>query len=224
MVSWNPDLLEKHVAPEISAFTEAYTPDLQDDFEQHKYWLANHFLNSAMRSAFKPPIKQYVLNYIYRSQVLFRLYHEAINSTSEYLKGNEPHNPKIGKYFDAISIWETVFHNWAVAFDLVVKLNGNNKFFVKGSGSEEERAYDINNEIKHCGGSIFGGHWTENSTIPIWLTNTGITSHKNHITYIEISELVREVAKFANKLQDLFHLRNLNSCTGKITGSAISSS
>ncbi len=160
------------------------------------------FLNNALRSSFKPLVKQYIQNYIFRAEVLFRLYHEAIDATKEYLEGNDPLNPKVSSYYKAISIWETVFLNWAVAFDLIVKLGGNKKLFTKGDGSEEERAYEIHNEIKHCGGSIFGGHWTENGTIPIWLTNSGMSSHNHTITYDEISELVREVAKFATEVQD----------------------
>ena len=202
MVRWNSELFEKHVAPGISGFTDAVIPDLRDDFDQSSYWLTNHFLNNALGPSFKAPIKQYVQNYIFRAEVLFRVYHEARDATLDYLVGNDPLNPSVSRYYKAISIWETVFLNWAVAFDLVVKLNDNKKLFVKGDDSEEERAHEIQNEIKHCGGSILGGCWTDTSTIPIWLTNTGISSHNYNITFIELSELVTEVAKFANKLQD----------------------
>lgn len=128
--------------------------------------------------------------------------HEAREATIDYLNGNDPYNPRVSRYYKAISIWETVFLNWAVAFDLIVKLNGNKKLFVKGKGSEEERAYEIQNEIKHCGSSIFGGHWTETSTLPIWLTNTGISTHLNKISFNEISSLVIETAIFADELQE----------------------
>lgn len=202
MVSWNSEILEKHIAPGISDFTEANIPDLRGDYDQAEYWLTNHFLNNALRTSFNPPIKQYVQNYIFRAEVLFRLYHEARDVTLDYLEGNDPRNPRVSRYYKAISIWETVFLNWAVAFDLIVKLNNNKRLFVKGEGSEEERAHEIQNEIKHCGGSIFGGHWTETSTIPIWLKNSGISSHNYNISFSELSDLVVEVAEFANELQD----------------------
>lgn len=202
MVSWNSEILEKHIAPGISDFTEAKIPDLCDDYDQAEYWLTNHFLNNALRTSFKPPIKQYVQNYIFRAEVLFRLYHEARDVTLDYLEGNDPRNPRVSRYYKAISIWETVFLNWAVAFDLIIKLNDNKNIFVKGEGSKEEKAHEIQNEIKHCGGSIFGGHWTETSTIPIWLTNNGISSHNYKISFSELSELVAEVAKFTSELQD----------------------
>jgi len=202
MVSWNTKLLAKHIAPDIGTFTEADIPDLRADYEQANYWLSNHFLNNALRTSFKVPVKQYVQNYIFRTEVLFRLYHEARDATLDYLEDNDPYNPKISSYYKAISIWEMVFLNWAVAFDLIVKLNGNKKLFTKGAGSEEERAHEIQNEIKHCGGSIFGGHWTETSTIPIWLNNTGISSHNYQITFSELASLVSEVASLANELQD----------------------
>lgn len=202
MVSWNTELLEKNIAPGISDFTEADIPDLQADYEQSAYWLANHFLNNAFRSSLKAPDKQYVQNYLFRAEVLFRLYHEAKDATLDYLVGNDPLNPRVSRYYKAISIWETVFLNWAVAFDLIVKINGGTKLFIKLEGSKEERLHNMQNEIKHCGGRIFGGDWTETSTIPIWLTNTGISSHNSKLTFIEISELVTEVAKLANKLQD----------------------
>lgn len=202
MVSWNSKLLEKHIAPGISDFTDADIPDLQDDYEQSSYWLTNHFLNNALRTSFKVPVKQYVQNYIFRAEVLFRLFHDARGATLDYLDGNDPFNPRVSRYYKAISIWETVFLNWAVAFDLIVKLNGNTKLFTKGDGSVEERAHEMQNEIKHCGGSIFGGHWTETSTIPIWLNNTGISSHNYQISFSELSGLVSEIANLANELQD----------------------
>ena len=219
MISWNPELLDKHIAPEISKFTEASIPDLQKDFEQSKYWLTNHFLNNSLRRPFKTPTKQYVQNFIFRAEVLFRLFHEARESTLDYLEENNPNNPAVSKYYRAISIWETVFLNWAVAFDLVIKLNDNKKLFESGDNSQEERLHLIQNEIKHCGGSILGGHWTEASTIPIWLTNTGISSHRNSITFDEITELVKEVAKFANEIQDpITFSENNNKDTQAVSG------
>jgi hypothetical protein len=208
MIAWNPDLLEKHIAPEIAEFTEANMTNLESEFDQHKHWLNNHFLNNALRSSFKPKFKQFALNFIFRAQTSFRLYHQAIKSTEEYLSSNNIDNPNIGKYYEAISIWETVLLNWAVAFDVFKKFNSDEKIFESNDGSEEERAYFMHNEIKHCGGNIFGesfgleDNWTETSTIPIWLTNSGIKSHRKFLGYSDISNLIKELAIFADKLQD----------------------
>lgn len=202
MVSWNSDLLEKHIAPDIGNFTEADIPDLRANYQQSNYWLTNHFLNNSLIASFKAPIKQYVQNFIFRTEVLFRLYHEARDATQDYLDGNDPCNPRISSYYKAISIWEMVFLNWAVAFDLIVKLNENRKQFAKGDGSKEERIHEMQNEIKHCGGSIFGGHWSETNTIPVWLSNEGISSHNYQITFSELASLVSDAANLANDLQD----------------------
>ncbi len=43
MVSWNPEILNKHVATGISDFISANIADLRGDFDQAQYWLTNHF-------------------------------------------------------------------------------------------------------------------------------------------------------------------------------------
>jgi hypothetical protein len=45
MVQWNPEILDKLIAPGVSRFTDARVPDVGREFPEAEHWLANHFLN-----------------------------------------------------------------------------------------------------------------------------------------------------------------------------------
>lgn len=201
MVNWNTDILNKFIAPEIGSFTDADIIDLREDHKEHPYWLSNHFLNNALRNSFKEPYRQYAINFIFRSQMAFDYYHQARKKTLEYLIGNEPTNPKVSKYYEAISLWELVFINWSICLDIVKVMDGNN-IFEKGDGSKEQRAYDIYNVIKHYGSKIRNETIKNDLTIPMWLSNNGFCSVSNSLTYSELAGLIKDAAKIADKIQD----------------------
>lgn len=142
----------------------------------------------------------------------FDYYHQARDKTLEYLEGNDPHNPKISKYYGAISLWESSLINWSICLD-IVNVMKKEKIFKTGDGSGEQRAYDIHNEIKHCGGKIRGKTIKGNLTIPMWLTNSGFCSVGNNLSYSEFSGLIKDVAKLADEIQDPlgFHESNKGS-------------
>ncbi|MEZ5543339.1 MAG: hypothetical protein R3F42_15055, partial [Pseudomonadota bacterium] len=104
-MQWNPEILSKLIAPGIAEFRSAVVPDLTDKFPQAPYWVVNHFLNNALRAAFKDRWRQVVLAYIRRSHNAFAAYHDARVRTLGYLDGNNPRDPRVGRYFDAVSSW-----------------------------------------------------------------------------------------------------------------------
>lgn len=98
---WSSSVLDKHVAPGISAFTAADIPDLQSDFPEWRHWVTNHFLSNVLRGGFKEPWRQYAVNFIRRSRATFNFYHTAREVTTKYLNGNDVLNPKVGQYYEA---------------------------------------------------------------------------------------------------------------------------
>lgn len=94
-VSWNPDLLNRDLAPEIAQFTEALIPELIVEGEKVQDWMANHFLNSVFRAQFAGKKLQFVFNIIYRAQACFEGYEEARASTQRFLENGKPDNPPL---------------------------------------------------------------------------------------------------------------------------------
>lgn len=200
-IQFNSDLLEKYIAPNISQFNVAEIPDLRQVYDQHLYWLTNHFLNSSLSGAFTSPMRQYAFNAIYRIQNAFRDYHEARELTYKYLSITNSNNPAIKPYFDALSRWESCFLNWAILVDIFSKMIIS-KAFEKADGSPDQRAYDMSNAIKHCGDAIRRGEHDASLTVPLWLENAGFRSRELFISYQEFSQLMSQAADFANELQN----------------------
>lgn len=195
---WNPKVIEEHFAPEIGSFTSAPIPDLTAEFPQADFWVANHVLNTIFRGSFKNPFKQYAMNLLFRARAAFRAYSSAREVTLNYLNESSPTRPNTRLYCDAVAAWETFLFNWAACVRIVTTL-GKRRVFEPGDGSEEQRAYDLSNDMKHWAeGSAFDA----GETIPVWLTNEGLKSRRGIVTYGELGDLARDMAKLPDEVQD----------------------
>lgn len=135
---FNTDLLERFVAPGITSFDQAEIPDLRQVHDQHPYWLANHFLESILATAYQGFYRQYVFNSLYRIQTAFSSYHEARDLTGKYLSITILDNPAIGAYFQALARWETCFLNWQILVEIFNKMSKEH-LFQADDGSAEQR-------------------------------------------------------------------------------------
>jgi len=201
MPQFNPYILNRNVAPGIAEFTHADIPDLRAQFPESEHWLSNHFLNTLLGPNFKGLFRQYAINMLCRAQAQFGLYHQAREATSTYLEKSSHHNPAVRLYYAAIVLWESCFLNYQIFFDLFVNITGQ-KWFAKNDGSEEQRAYEIANTIKHWGGVIQANNHHDDHTIPMWLSNAGFHTHTMEITYGELAAITTEIAKTADDLQN----------------------
>jgi hypothetical protein len=201
-MQWNREILEKYVAPEIADFTSADVPDLRPDFPEWTHWMANQFLNNVFRGRLREPWRQYAINFIHRAQATFRFFHSARDITFAYLAGNDPLNPKVGQYYEALSAWEATLLNWAICVDLTRRMKGRD-VFQKNDGSPEQRAYSLHNTIKHHASNIHSGPLDPSDTLTFWLTTTGLNSKTDKLSYPELAALVRKVGALSNDLQDV---------------------
>ncbi len=202
MVSWSSHILGRYVAPGITEFVTADIDDLRPEFPEWPHWIANHFLNNVLRGEFREPWRQYAVSFIRRAQATFQFYHDARELTLSYLRDNDPHNPKVALYYQAIAAWEAALLNWSICLDLVKKLN-KKAVFQENDGTSEQRAYSLHNRIKHHASDIADGELAGDDTVVLWLTNSGYKSKGHHLTYAEFADLVRDVAKLSNELQDV---------------------
>lgn len=196
---WNPKVIEAHFAPGIGSFTSAAIPDVREEHPQADYWVANHFLNTVLGGGrFRPPFKQYALNYLFRSRAAFHAYHLARDTTLGYLEASSPQTPQTRRYCDAITAWEVFLLNWAGCLRIVNTISGD-RAFVTGDGSPEERAYKLSNAIKHWAESE---DFDPDATLPMWLANDGLSSTSAGVTYEEAADLLRDMARLADDLQN----------------------
>jgi len=156
MPRWSNQILNRYVAPEIIDFVSAEITDLRPEFPEWHDWIANHFLNNVLRGGFHEPWRQYAVNFIRRAQATFQFYHEGRKLTLNYLRDNDPRNPKVSLYYQSVATWEAALLNWAICLDLVRNLN-NRDLFQKNDGSSEQRAYSLHNTIKHHARDIHNG-------------------------------------------------------------------
>ena len=77
------------------------------------------------------------------------------------------------------------------------------KAFAKNDGTTLERAYSLHNTVKHHAADISSGSLADNGdTFAVWLTNEGLQSKDHRLTYDELADFVRDVARVAEGLRD----------------------
>ena len=201
MIQYSPTLLNRNVAPGIASFDFADIPDLRPSFPEAEHWLSNHFLNTLFGPNYTGSFRQYAINMLSRAQAQFALFHLARETTQAYLEKSTLHNPSVPRYYAAIVLWESCFLNLQMFVDIYTKATGKNAF-EPDDGSDDQRAYDIANNIKHWAGLVKSNKHSDEHTIPMWMSNTGFHTYAHSLTYSELSAITTEVAKAANELQN----------------------
>lgn len=196
MMTFNGSLLDATLAPGISSFTAAEIPDLSAEFPQSRHWMSNHFLNSIFGPRYAGPLRVHLITALLRAQLAFAAYQEARSLSSEYFDGHNPFSPRVRRYFELVGKWETCVHNIQMFIDAFNKFAAPTKAYDPGDNSEEERVCKLSNDIKHLGRAR-----TDEHTVPMWLTNTGLQSFGSRVSYQEMATLVRALSGFADRLQ-----------------------
>lgn len=195
---------DRFVAPEIRQFTAALVPDMSGHDPESEFWLANYVLNSGLRGDYKPPENAYVFNYLRRAVAAFREHDDARQATMGFLRNRQA----VSKYAAAVLHWEFFASQ---SWHALLLLRGFMKFltskdvpmpFARGDGSTEERLSKLYNSMKHAESRIEAGQILPGATIPVWLTNDGIRSTDETLTYEDTAEILRDLAKWANIVVD----------------------
>jgi len=198
MPQFSDEIINKHIAPGVSAFTRAEIPDMSTWAKESSHWVANFFLNSSFSAAFKPPMNAYAYNFLRRAQAAFAQHQLARECTLSFLSvgGQSP-----TKYCDALFHWETFLGQSWHAYALLLKAFSGTAFR-KGDGSIEERLNLLYNAMKHVESRIENGQMLPDATVPVWLTNDGIWSVDASMTYNETGEVLKQLAVWADALMN----------------------
>ncbi len=201
-MTFKDDLLNKFIAPEITQFTDADIPDITSEFPEANHWLQNHFLNNVFRGAFGDRARQVTLGYLRRAHHAFIAYHQAREATLRYLQGNQPDNPRVRGYYEAIVLWEMFAIQANMALDLFKWMGNGTGAFSPNDGTSEFRLYSIANQVKHVASCVESGQCDPDASVPLWLTNTGLRSYSYSVFYTEAADVLRRMAELADELQD----------------------
>ncbi len=79
------DAKDRHIAPEMSSFTDATIKDLSIVTAGQNQWVRSFILNSMLRGAFQGPAKPTAFNFLRRADSAFREYGFARDKTLAYL-------------------------------------------------------------------------------------------------------------------------------------------
>lgn len=191
--NWVKDWL---IAPEMSEFTQAEIRDMTEVSARLEYALGNYLLNLIFRGDPGPPVRQKLYNFLRRSAAASEEYQRARDLTLRYLAAPDD---RLLAYVKAITHWESYLgHAWQ-AF---VVLNERG-WFAKGDGSSFERLNHLHGRSKHTEKAIATtGQMPGESPLAVWMTNEGLTSTEQQLTYNELANLLQELATVAELIED----------------------
>lgn len=188
---------DRFMEPHMSQFTEAEIRDMTSADSSN--WISNFVLNSILRANWTDPTRQFVFNFLRRSEAAFQEYELARIATQEFLSGTQQ---SASGYMKAVFHWEVFLAQAWHGYVLLGRVGNVKKLFEKGSEAIEERLNHLYNQSKHAESVIDSGQLPEYATIPVWLTNKGLQSHDAALSFAEASEILADLAKGANLLQD----------------------
>lgn len=198
MAEFSTYVLDKFIAPKASELVSADIPDMSSYDTQSKHWVGNFFLNSVLRSSWKPPLNAYAFNFHRRAEGAFRAHAAAREATLSFIAGNRQ---SVSRYATALYHWEIYLGQCWHAFKLLEKGIGAT-LYEKGSGVVEERLNHLYNQMKHVESRIAAGQMLPEATVPVWLTTCGLQSVDAFLSYEETGEVLKDVAKWATILSD----------------------
>ncbi len=194
---------DKYVAPGFSSFTAATIPDTSAVSREQGHWLGNFILNSWARVTMDDDMRRTLFNFLRRTEAAFREYEEARRLTLTHLADRRPN--AVFEYINAIGHWEQFLSQADRAWAVLVK--GERILFVKDDGSVVQRLNLLCNRTKHIESAIKSGQLPPDGTLPVWLTNDGLRTVDAELTFAEIAEILTDLAKWADAVQDPLTMR-----------------
>jgi hypothetical protein len=184
-------------SPGISDFTQAALPDVAAEFKESRFWMTNHFLNSTFGAAYEAPWKLRLTTLLMRCSTAVRFYSDARDATAAFLDTAQQDRPRLERYFHALSLWEAVLVNYAIAVSVHTRALGT-PAFKPGDGSSDQRAYDLYNIVKHVAAREDVGDIGDQA-VAMWMTNKGLTDGILELGWEELADLMRDLARLADR-------------------------
>ena len=201
---WNWASFDDFMATDASGFTEAEVPEIGSTHPESKHWVSNYFLNSVLRAQYGSPTRELVAALLRRVTIAFEEYELAKARTDEFVQRRLDGQQPMRVYLSALHHWEQCVAAAWQAVGAWMKLTGEQAFEPDtDSPSAEERLNHLYNWSKHTDSKIVtSDQMPEAGPLAVWLTNEGLRSVEHLLTWSELAEVLEELAKLADLLQD----------------------
>jgi hypothetical protein len=191
--------LDTFVAPDLSKLTECNIIQMSTYSSQSDHWVSNFLLNSIFRVSVEPKPKQYCIFFLRRAEASFREYEHARFALYDYVNGERE---RVSVYFEALfHIEDCIAQMWQAFSQSMIFINNvtgkKDRLYERGNGSAYEHLNNLYNISRHAGDNI-----TENSTLPVGLTNEGIVARDANISFEDFKNLLTEIGDWADKLSN----------------------
>ena len=198
-VTFNWELLDELVATDISRFAEVDIPELHHPQAEH--WPSNYFLNSAARTAFTTPAREYAFTFIRRVTAAFDEYKLADEATRHFVERRAAGEQPIRTYWSALHHWEQCVALAWQAIEVWRKVTGL-KAFDAGDGSAEERLNLTYNRSKHTDNAIAAAQMPSIGPLAMWLANEGLRTTECLLKWSELHDVLSELGEAADLFAD----------------------
>jgi hypothetical protein len=184
--------LDNFVAHELSSLTKCGAPELS----ANPNWIGQFVLNTVVIAK---PERPYAFTFLRRAEGAFSSYRAARSALIEYV---ETPRDVLSPYFKALLNFEVCIGQCCQGFNLLRTASGKD-WFQKNDKSDGDRLNNLYNNSKHMDERIADGALPTEATAAIWITNEGLESKQDKVTFDELCEILRSMGQLADRISTL---------------------
>lgn len=179
--------IDTFISDKVSKVTECNSHDPYDEFPEARDWVSQYIAIVVLVAHPRKEVRPFVLQLLRRSQMALLEYSRACEELSGFVS---QHDGKWSLYFQSLHHFEAAIIQLYLAHDYARK-KLDIKLFDGDDGSPLSRLNTVYNKIKHQVAE-------EDQTI--WITNEGIECDECKLTFAEIEDILRTLAKLNNRI------------------------
>ena len=183
--------LDKLVSHNISKLTHCNISDISIKFPERVYWIANSALNSFFGGELSQEEKVFIFFFVRRAESAFNEYKYALETLKQYFSTKDK---QISLYFNTLHHLEMTITMMWQAYMMYIQV-AKKQLFTKGDGSVYCRLNGIYNFSRHFDPSLL----LTDHLHAIWITNDGIETDNDRLTFTEIEACLTEIGDAANE-------------------------
>jgi hypothetical protein len=189
-------IYDDHFAPEISKLTICGASRLT---ELRRPDVTQFAINTILKRHVPDRESALLFNFVRRASNVLTHYERAISELAAFIDGSKS---DFRLYLASVHDFECCLAELIACHVLLFRVRGS-KYFDKNDGSALSRLSLMNNEVKHADSSIENGDHQISRTLPLWVTNSGLSSYGASLQWQELIVIVSDVATAASGIARL---------------------
>ena len=198
---WTAYAMDTFAAPLLSELNKATIAGRTEAALRAHTWLAGFALRSLFVATPVGNVAKLGFKFVRRSAATIRCYESARIATEDFLASHNTQAPALSKYALAVDHWEALLSQAVQALKCLSGMGSEKlQWFQKGDCSACERLYGLRDDSTHAEARVSSGETQAESAFTIWMAPEGLRSKNHHVTWVELSELVDELASCVDVL------------------------